>query len=51
MSSDPPPDGRYAETLDDPHAQPRFLGRLALTLMVLAILVVAFVLFAAVTRG
>ena len=39
------------ESMDPEHVQARFVGRLALTLAGLAILLALIVIFAAVTRG
>jgi hypothetical protein len=51
MSFEQTPDGGVAESMDGAHAQPQFVGRLAMTLLVLAVLFALFVLFAALTRG
>ena len=51
MSYEKTPDGGYAETMDEHHAQPQFLARLAMTLLVLAVLFALFVGFAAMTQG
>jgi len=51
MSYEKTPDGGYAESMDEHHAQPQFLGRLAMTLLVLAVLFALFVAVAAVMRG
>jgi hypothetical protein len=37
--------------MDETHSQPQFVGRLAMTLLVLAVLAALFVIIAAVTHG
>ncbi len=51
MSFEKTPDGGYAERMDETHSQPQFVGRLALTLLVLAVLFAAFVLVAGMMNG
>jgi len=51
MSYEKTPDGGYAESMDNTHSQPRFVGNLAMTLLVLAVVAALFVIIAAVTHG
>ena len=44
------PDGGYAESMDETHSQPQFVGRLAMALLGLAVLFALVVTFAAI-RG
>jgi hypothetical protein len=41
----------HVESMDETHSQPQFVGRLAMTLLVLAVLAALFVIIAAVTHG
>jgi hypothetical protein len=51
MSYEQTPDGGIAETMDEHHSQPQFVGRLALVLIVLTVLFALFVIVAAMTHG
>jgi hypothetical protein len=51
MSYEKTPDGGHAESMDDHHSQPRFLGNLALALLVIAVLFALLVMVAAMTHG
>ena len=44
------PDGGIAESMDETHSQPLFVGRLAMTLAALAILFAILVIIGAVTH-
>jgi hypothetical protein len=50
MSYERTPDGGYAESMDETHSQPQFVGRLAMALLGLAVLFALVVMFAAI-RG
>ncbi len=50
MSYEQTPDGGYAESMDETHSQPQFVGRLALVLAALALLFALVTLIAAVTH-
>jgi hypothetical protein len=51
MAYEKTPDGGYAESMDETHSQPQFLGRLALVLLILAVLFALTVIIAGVTHG
>jgi hypothetical protein len=46
MSYEKTPDGSFAESMDEHHAQPQFVGRLALVLAALAVLFALVVIIA-----
>ena len=50
MSYEQTPDGNFAETMDETHSQPQFVGWLALVLGALAILFALVTLIAAMTH-
>jgi hypothetical protein len=50
MSLEHTPDGGVAESMDETHSQPRFLGYLAMTLLLLAVLFALVCLYGAMTH-
>lgn len=51
MSFEKTPDGGYAESMDATHSQPQFIARLAMALLILAVLFALIVGIAAMAHG